>query len=658
MNMLSKFGIFGLLFFVFNKETLAVTSMDSIKIIPEPVLTTLLPGRFEVNEKTHLIFNTIEAERLVRKLKSKIDAATGYRLRYSSFDRSSNENVISFLLNEKFEVELGQEGYSLLVSTERIEVRANATQGLFYGLMTLLQLLPPEIEGEAGRLNNLNIQCLQIKDFPRFQWRGIMLDVSRHFQPKEFIKSYIVQLAKYKYNIFHWHLTDDHGWRIEIEGLSKLTEIGAWKPSRIGRPGRFEPPQPHEMNTEGGFYTQSDIKEIVAFAKEHFITIVPEIDLPGHSLALITAYPDMSCTKTKYPPQVGTPGFNGSLEVCVGNVYTWQILDSIFTQVCELFPSEYVHIGGDEVRYDFWLNCSHDRRLMETEGLSSGADLQAYFTSKLEKLVLSKGKKIIGWDDILHGQLDSSSIAMSWRGLGLEKNAAVRGHNAIMCPENFTYLNYAQGDTIVEPYFPRTIRLSTSYEFDPIAPSLPDSLHRYILGGQGNLWTENVFHYRHVEYMTWPRAIALSEVFWSPLPKRNWVNFCDKIEDHFLRFDYANINYSRALYDPIISGVIDSTIVVEKYESDTSFYPEFHGQFLDPRIKVVLSSEVPGLDIYYTFDNSNPDNFYSKYDGKPITIPKGALGDSEIRVVTYRNGKPIGRQINCKLAEAAKRLQL
>jgi hexosaminidase len=277
-------------------------------------------------------------------------------------------------------------------------------------------------------------------------------------------------------------------------------------------------------------------------------------------------------------------------------------------------------------------------------------------------LVNSKGKEIIGWDEILDGELAPGSAVMSWRNKLLEIDAAKRGHNVVMAPMKYTYLDYVQGDNLVEPNFFRELRLSTCYEFEPIPDGLEPEYHKYIIGGQGNLWTENVANGRHAEYMTWPRSLALSEVFWSPKSKRNWADFTRRMEWQFKYMDVSQVKYARSVYDPIISAVKDpESSVKEKIafaatKVDTTFYPKFHGQPLDTSLKIKLSTEMPGLDIYYTFDGTNPDNFYPKYEGQPLDIPKGAWGDSEIRVITYKNGKPVGKQINCTLSEFAKRV--
>jgi len=467
-----------------------------------------------------------------------------------------------------------------------------------------------------------------ITDYPRFGYRGMMLDVSRHFFSKEFIKKYIDEMAKYKFNVFHWHLTDDQGWRVEIKGLPELTDIGAWRVARTGQWGTFEEPQPDEKATDGGYYTQDDIREIVKYAKQRFIDILPEIDVPAHSLALIASYPNLSCTQQKYPvsSQYTPKGTDDVL--CVANDSTWLILDKIFSQVAQLFPYEYIHTGGDEANRNFWTKDPKDMALMQKEGITTPAELQSYFEKKLEKLILSKGKKMIGWDEIVEGGLAPEAVVMSWRGMKGGIEAAKQGHEVIMTPILETYLSRKQGDASVEPFGPGLLRMSTCYRFEPVPDGVDPKL---ILGGQASTWTEKIPNYRHLEYMTWPRAMAISEVLWSPKSSRNWNDFALRVEQRFAYLDADYIKYSRSMYDPVISAIKGK----------------------DDSMKIELTTEMPGLTIYYTFDGTDPDNFYPKYSGEPLDIPNGA---SEIRVVAYRNGKMVSRQINKLLSDLEKNL--
>ena len=600
---------------------------DRVHIIPEPVSLQVKAGNFQLNKNTLIISATRQTNDIAQMMKGLLNVPTGFNLTVKNKNTEKGSNAIILKLNTRPNTELGDEGYTLQVLSDIVMISANKPRGLFYGMQTLIQLLPPDIERKTIReAVKWKIPCVNILDYPRFGWRGLMLDVSRHFFSKEFVEKYIDEMAKYKFNVFHWHLSDDNGWRIEIKGLPKLTEVGAWRVPRTGHWG-FTPPQPDEKATYGGYYTQEDIREIVAYAQKRFVTIVPEVDVPAHSLSLIASYPNLSCTKLQYPVNPGSV-FDGDNVLCVANDSTWLILDKIFTQIAELFPGKYIHVGGDEANRSFWTKDPKDQALMNKERIQTPAGLQSYFEKRLEKIIVSKGKKMIGWDEILEGGLPPEATVMSWRGTQGGIDAAKLGHHVVMTPVENCYLDYYQGDPLIEPVGGGMLRLSTCYQFEPV-PDGVDS--NFILGGQGNLWTENVPSDRHAEYMTWPRSLALSEVFWSPKNKRNWIDFIRRMEWQFKYMDAAEIKYARSAFDPIISGVKDEV----------------------GNLKVKLATEIPNLDIYYTFDGSNPDNFYPKYDGNPLDVPKGA---SEVRAITYRNGKPIGHQINCPLAEVAKRI--
>ncbi len=611
-------------------------ALTSYNIVPAPVKIEPASGNFVLSTTVKIVVSIPDAEvsDAAAFFSKEINMATGFHIEPGG-KATKNDRAIFLVLNKTANELLGGEGYTLDVEPARIFVRANKAAGLFYGLQTLLQLLPPEIEGHNIIASvKWNIPCVRITDYPRFGWRGLMLDVSRHFFSKEFIKSYIDEMVKYKYNVFHWHLTDNHGWRIEIKGLPNLTETGAWRVPRTGRRGSFLPAQPGEQPTYGGYYTQEDISEIVEYARKRFVTIVPEIDVPAHSLALIASYKNLSCTQIQYQVNPLKKFTEREDEIlCVANDSTWIVLDKIFTQVAALFPGAYIHMGGDEAFKGFWENCPKDQALMKREGISTLEGLQSYFVKKLEKIIVAKGKKMIGWDEIMEGGLAPEATVMSWRdikGNGIHSaiNAARLGHEVVVTPHFSAYLDLYQGDPVVEPFTYGKVRLKTCYEFEPV----PDSVDaKLILGGQGNLWTEAVPNNRHAEYMTWPRGLALAETFWSQKQNRNWPDFTRRMEWQFQRMDAAQVKYARSAYDAIISAVKGS----------------------DDSLKVKLETEIPDIDIYYTFDGTNPDNFYPVYEGSPLDIPTGA---SEIRVITYRDGKPVGKQINFMLAGLKSRL--
>ncbi len=603
---------------------------NSISIIPQPVSVSLQKGSFSLSKETAIIAADKNSAEITSFLSELIDHSYGFPARLKNGKSSSAKNSITLRLNKKADAAIGEEGYTLKINPQQVILSANNPRGLFYGIQTLMQLLPARDNSDAHtKKTHFTIPCVTITDYPRFGYRGMMLDVSRHFFSKDFIKKYIDEMAKYKFNVFHWHLTDDQGWRIEIKGLPKLTEVGAYRVPRTGKWGTFNFAQPGEKATDGGYYTQNDIREIIQYAKDRFIDVLPEIDVPAHSLALIASYPNLSCTKEQYAvsPQYAPDSLDDVL--CVANDSTWMILDKIFTQVAQLFPYEYIHTGGDEANRKFWMKDPKDVALMENEGLKTPAELQSYFEKKLEKLIISKGKKMIGWDEIVEGGLAPEATVMSWRGMKGGIEAAKMGHHVIMTPILETYLSRKQGDASVEPFGPGILRISTCYQFEPVPEGVDP---KFILGGQASTWTEKIPNYRHLEYMTWPRAMAIAEVLWSPKSTRNWNDFAQRVDQHFKYLDADSVKYSRSMYDPIITAVKGN----------------------DDSMKIKITTEMPGLTIYYTFDGTDPDNFYPAYSGIPLDIPKGA---SEIRAISYRHGRVVSRQINKPLDQLKKDLK-
>jgi hexosaminidase len=376
--------------------------------------------------------------------------------------------------------------------------------------------------------------------------------------------------------------------------------VGAWNVKKVGYFGTFAPPAADEPRDFGGFYTQDDIRELVQYAKERFVNILPEIDVPGHSLAAVVSYPDLSCTPgaDKYRVRSGEEIMDWSKgappialvdnTLCPANEKVYDFLDKVMTQVAELFPFEYIHVGGDECPKNYWEKSDAIKGLMQREGLKSMEEVQSYFEKRLEKIVESKGKKFLGWDEILEGGLAPSAAVMSWRGVKGGIEAAKMKHDVVMSPTTYAYIDYMQADPIIEPRIYSSLRLNKSYEFEPVPEGVDP---KYIKGGQANLWTEQVYNMRHAEYMTWPRGLAIAESVWSPKEKKDWDHFFGKVENHFGRLDMAEIKYARAVYDPIFKAT----------------------KTPDGQLKIELDKEVKGLDLYYSFDNSFPDNYYPKY---------------------------------------------
>lgn len=620
-------------------ETSDETNVPSeINIIPEPVTVIKHTGHFTLPANVTIQCPAIpETHQLLAFLQERLSVPTGSYV--STISNKSAMATIRLTLNEKTDPVIGAEGYQLSVTTNHITIKANRAVGLFYGVQSLLQLFPPAIESkEPVKGIAWKAPCVELTDYPRVSWRGLMFDVARHFFTKDEVKQYINAMVRYKYNILHLHLTDDEGWRIEIKGLPKLTEVGAWSVKKVGEFGNFIPPTADEPRNYGGFYTQEDIKELVQYAKERFVNILPEIDVPGHSLAVISSYPELSCTPgaENYRVRSGERIMDWSRgapptalvdnTLCPANEKVYSFLDTVITQVATLFPFEYLHMGGDEAPFNFWEKNEAIKALMQKEGLKDMHQVQGYFEKRVQKIVESKGKKFIGWDEILNGDMPSSAAVMSWRGMKYGIDAAKKQHEVVMSPTQFAYLDYMQADAITEPRVYASLRLSKAYEFDPV-PAEVDP--KYIKGGQANLWTEQVYNIRQAEYMTWPRGMAIAEAVWSPKEKKNWPNFFGRVEQHFKRLEMAETKYAPSVYDPIFKV----------------------SRSADRQLQIELSTEVAGLDIYYSFDNSFPDHFYPKYTEK-LSPPKDA---TMLRVITYRDKKPIGRMMNMPIEELNKR---
>ncbi len=432
---------------------------------------------------------------------------------------------------------LPNEWYALAVLSDKIVISATTEAGLYRGTRTLVQLL------EQGQASG-TLPCLSIVDPPRFDWRGMHLDVVRHFFPVTFVKKYIDMLARYKMNSFHWHLTDDQGWRIEIKKFPKLTDVGAWRSgSQFGPYSRRQ----YDSIPYGGFYTQEEIREVVAYAAARHINVVPEIEMPGHAMAALAAYPELGCTGGPYEVQKGWGVFEDVF--CAGNDSTFQVLEAVLTEVMDLFPSPYIHIGGDECPKEAWKTCPKCQGRMEAEGLKDEHELQSYFIQRIEKFVNSKGRKIIGWDEILEGGLAPNAAVMSWRGTEGGVEAAKAGHDVVMSPGSHCYFDHYQGDPANEPLaIGGYTTLQKVYSYEPIPEGLSAEQAKHILGAQGNVWTEYILTPEQVEYMAVPRMLALAEVLWTPKEKRNEGDFLRRLEAELPKLDAMNVNYAKSLY--------------------------------------------------------------------------------------------------------------
>lgn len=597
-------------------------SNESIGIIPLPSTYELKPGTFYITGQSSIGIDKSDPEMtaLANYFNEEISDATGFSLPVN------NSGTIIFQLGEH--KELGEEGYQLSISSDQLILSAYKHHGIFNGIQSVLQLLPLEIKSKTVQADaTWSINCIEVTDKPQFAWRGLMLDVSRHFFTKQEVKKFIDQMAEYKYNVFHWHLTDDQGWRLEVKSLPRLTAIGAWRAPRVGNWWEREPQLPTDSLSYGGYYTTEDIREIVEYAQQRYVTIVPEIDIPGHSMAALSAYPEISCTGGPFHVNVGNT-FYTKIEnsLCAGNEQTFEVLDSVFAEVARLFPSPYIHIGGDECYKGFWEKCPKCKMRMQKEHLKNLEELQSYFVKRVAAMVQKRGKQVIGWDEILEGGLAPETIVMSWRGMKGGIEAAKQGHSVIMTPTDHCYLDFYQGDPTVEPNTYSMLRLQDCYKYQLIPDSVDASL---IMGGQGNLWTESVPHYRQVEYMIWPRALAISETLWTDARLRNWKFFVNRVEQQFERFDRSGVNYARSIYDPII-------------------YPHWDKE---RQLKIAMKTEIEGLSLFYTFDNTIPD-IYSNMYTDTLSIPKNA---SMLRVAAYKGQEQAGRLIDITIDALKKR---
>jgi len=584
-------------------------------IIPQPVKLEVKDGSFHIDSLTRIVGSPADKQTraVAESLAGRLRTATGFPLRVIAGKRKPGSNVISLI---RMPVKgLPPEGYRLSVTARGVRITGGDGAGLFYGVQTFLQLLPPEVFGKEVRQDvSWTIPAVAIVDWPRFPWRGLHLDVSRHFFRKEFVKRYIDYLSMYKMNTFHWHLTDDQGWRIEIKKYPRLTGFGAWRNgSMVG------PYSDMKFDTirYGGYYTQDDIKEIVAYAKTRYVSVVPEIEMPGHSLAALAAYPQLSCT--------GGPFDVGKAWGVYDDVYcpkesTFIFLKNVLKEVCALFPGKYIHIGGDECPKVRWKTCAHCQALIRKKRLKNENGLQSYFIKRIEKFLNAKGKQIIGWDEILEGGLAPNAAVMSWRGTSGGIAAARKRHLVVMSPASHCYFDHYQGKPKYEPlaiggYTP----VEMVYSYEPVPERLSASKRRYILGAQGNMWTEYVASPQHIEYMTMPRMAALAEVVWSPKRARNYNDFQGRLLRHFQVLDNLGVNYSKAIYE--IKAAVKKS-------------PSADGILLE------LSTPFDSAGIHYTLDGSDP-KISSPVYGGAINLTKSCA----FKAAYFKDGIQRGRTL-------------
>ena len=599
--------------------TLVACSPDvsDFAIIPLPESITPRSGQFVLNENTTIVLSDPgdgELIDLAQYGSELLGIDLGLVLRVSTNPAVAGAtNTIGLVLTGELDG-TRPEGYRLVVTNESVVLEAATPAGLFYGLQTLRQLPRTRTRQQVanGGIEGWTIPAVRIEDAPRFIYRGMHLDVGRHFFPVEFIKRYIDLLAMYKMNTFHWHLTEDQGWRIEIEQYPRLTEVGAFREETILEKN-FDP-YVGDGVPYGGYYTQDDVREVVSHAARRYVTIIPEIELPGHSLAALAAYPQLGCTDG--PFAVATT-WGVHEDIYCPSEETFTVLEHVLTEVMELFPGKYIHIGGDEAPKTRWEESSRAQEVIQREGLADEHELQSYFIRRIEAFLSSHGRRLIGWDEILEGGLPPDATVMSWRGIAGGIEAARQGHDVIMTPTSHAYFDYYQGDPDYEPLaIGGLTTLETVYSFEPIPEELTREEAKFILGAQGNVWTEYMKTSDYVEYMVFPRVLAMAEVVWSPSKSRNWDSFVQRVDTERHWLDRLGVNYRV----PHVQG-LESDILT-----------------LDDHVTVDLNTLLPSALIRYTTDSTEPGVNSLVYEGAiELPVDEGGL------TVTAKAFLPNGR---------------
>lgn len=521
---------------------------DDINIIPKPVSVEIGSGEFLFNSKTRLSIPR-ELKNEAAFFLEKMSASSDINLEVIS--AAGNDNVVTLKIDDKLGDRKGAEAYELIVTEKKVEISGGGYPGLFYGLQTLLQLLPKEVYSRVNTgAKEFSIPCVQIVDYPQFGWRGFMLDASRHFQPVDYVKRVLDLMAIHKMNIFHWHLTDDQGWRIQIKQYPWLTETGAW---------RSQPnfPVKGTINPYGGFYTQEQIREIVKYASDRHITIIPEIDLPGHSSALVHAIPEMACVNARkddyvhyfsdYPKREKKYiRHRGTNVVCAGDEDAYAIIDNILGEIVDLFPAEYIHIGGDEVQKVWWEACPDCQERMREEDLQDMNELQSYFIGRLEAMLNKRGRHLIGWEEILEGNLSPTASVMGWIGMDRSIKSVKQGRKTVIASNKAYYIQMSQTDN---PFHPQKWPLNTTtkkiYQYNPLPSEMTEEEKELILGIQTSLWTPFTNKEELWDIATYPRNCALSEAAWTQPGLKDWENFEHRLQKHLSRLAYLGVPYWR-----------------------------------------------------------------------------------------------------------------
>lgn len=575
-----------------------------------PVQMKIGKSDFKINPNTCIVHCNGADVDLIQYASNLWEKNLGYNLSSVKVVNSENKNCISLKINPEHDDTISEEGYTLVIGKNSIDITANEKAGLFYGIQTLNQLI----------FNNPNgkIPCLKISDYPRFGYRGMHLDVSRHFMPIEFVYKLIDYMAMHKFNTFHWHLVDDQGWRLEIKKYPKLTEIGAWRVDMENRHWDDRPVSEAKSGpaTYGGFYTQDQVRALVAYAAERNITVMPEIEMPAHVMSALAAYPEYSCSGEN----LGVPP-GGVWPIthiyCAGNDKTFDFLEDVLSEVMELFASKYIHIGGDEADKAEWKKCPKCQKRIKKEGLKDEHELQSYFIKRIEKFLNQHDRILVGWDEILEGGLAQNAVVMSWRGEQGGIDAARMGNKAIMTPGSHCYFNHNQGDPALEPLaIGGNTTLKKVYDYEPIPSELTEEEGKMILGAQANLWSEFTTTPQIVEYMLFPRLAAISEVLWSPKGSKDWRDFSQRMVQQYKLYEKLGINYSLSAYQ--VKNI--ASLNLEK-----------------KALILEMQTEVYKPEIRYTIDGSEPNKKSSIYK-KPIEISQSTT----VRSAVFRNGELLG----------------
>lgn len=612
---------------------------QTITIIPQPVSMTQskIPATFRLTPATVIVLEGSNMENAFNFFNDYL--LKFYRFKLKAVKESSSKNAIR-LNFERLDNPLPG-AYIMKVDLNGVYIAGDNEEGVFYGLQTLIQLLPvpdPRLKTAVARIE---IPCVTIEDAPRFAYRGMHLDVGRHFFPISFIKKYIDYLALHKFNEFHWHLTEDQGWRIEIKKYPELTKIGGWRNGTII--GRY-PGKGNDNIKYGGSYTQDEIKEIVSYAKARYIDVIPEIEMPGHSSAAIAAYPWLSCFPTKPTPIPASMVSKKSIEeqkngriklvqetwgvfddvFCAGNDSTFQFLENVIDEVVNLFPSKYFHIGGDECPKTHWKICPKCQQRMKDLGLKTEHELQSYFVQRIEKYLNSKGKILIGWDEILEGGLAPNAMVMSWRGEQGGIDAAKENHDVIMTPGNPVYFDHTQSENEDSVTIGGFNPIEKVYAYEPIPAALNEEQGKHVLGAQANVWTEYMDNTKKVEYMIFPRISALSEVLWSQKQNKNWDDFQKRLLVQFMRYDLWKVNYSKAYFD------LKATVLpADNFNA----------------LRWKLETKQPGVEIKYITHYAGRPYELRFSEGTTYTSPVEIKSTILVAAIGQLNGKPVSNPV-------------